>query len=395
MVDTQTKETKENSNEEEEIVKNLDSMLSKLSDEKQDMDKETDEIFKNLVENLDYNDNKQIKEKSDKIKENLLKGYKHKDFVKLDFENKYNNKKIYVANIIKTTSLEKRIFHILSSVSTTYTNNFKQHLKTKYGNINFDLLDKVVKNETKRLENSLSKFDSIQSKTATLRDHIQELSGIYREKFTESSILQDSYNKRIKDIQKELDKKQKEIDLAYTNKKYERLVGALEKDKNQLINERDSTYDKINQVVDKLKEMRNNIHRNEFREEKIKQIYHDTVNRKSALRNVYNALKNASGEKEIGEELANIDESGFSSEELLIKSAAFCKTLENYTNTLYESIGNMRSNTDKIMGEFYKNNLQLKEDGIRNSIDLERKNNEGYKIRESMKKEEYQRIRRV
>lgn len=395
MVDTQTKETKENSNEEEEIVKNLDSMLSKLSDEKQDMDKETDEIFKNLIENLDYNDNKQIKEKSDKIKENLLKGYKHKDFVKLDFENKYNNKKIYVANIIKTTSLEKKIFHILSSVSTTYTNNFKQHLKTKYGSINFDLLDKVVKNEIKRLENSLSKFDSIQSKTAILRDHIQELSGIYREKFTESSILQDSYNKRIEDIQKELDKKQKEIDLAYTNKKYERLVGALEKDKNQLINERDSTYDKINQVVDKLKEMRNNIHRNEFREEKIKQIYHDTLNRKSALRNVYNALKNASGEKEIGEELANIDESGFSSEELLIKSAAFCKTLEDYTNTLYESIGNMRSNTDKIMGEFYKNNLQLKEDGIRNSIDLERKNNEGYKIRESMKKEEYQRIRRV
>lgn len=400
MTDLKTEQISENGvgientnqelSEDEKIKSNLDSLLENLENLEGQNEKKAKEILEELTGSSNLNQQESdIKNAISEFYNQLIKGYKHTDFVKLDIEPAYNNKLIKNLKVVNTNSLEKNITNLLG-IYKPFQDKYISNLRSKYIHTNFDLATKVIENEIKKTEGVINTNKEVEEKSKKLLEEVIEKKVKYHSEFIKFGALQDKCNEEIDEKNNLIEKKKKELDLSYSDKKYERIRPILEKDLIELEREKQDLYDSVNFAVTELRRLSKNIKRNEISQEKIKNLYNNNRNLNRSLVNVYNSLLNAKDEKNIVEDMMNIDKQGNSSKSILKNSIEFCNVLEDYAQKAYEKLGVSDKEIEITMNQFYSRDSNIKNEGIKDNIDLERLNNVGYKIRAEMKKNQFQ-----
>ncbi len=383
--------TKEDVDEKEsKVTEKLDNMVKQLEEDEGDELKTAKDLFE------DYTGSENLNQKEERVEDavkdvykKIVDGYKHTDFVGLDIEPAYNNKRITNRKVVKTSNLEKRIVKILDTVHQPYKEQYVDNLRTKYIHTTFDLANKVISNEIKVVEEVITTNNRLENRAKDLLSKVIERDINHHGEFAKLGAVQDKANEELEALEKEINDKKTELDTAYSNKKYERIRGALEKDLLTLMNNKQDQYDMIDFTVSELERLSKSMKRNNVSQEKIKTIYQNNRNINRALNNIYNSLKNAKEEKYIVDDMKNIDNRGTSSKQVLKNSINTCENIETYTEKSYDGLGVTDKEIDNMMKGFYQRDSEIKTDGIKDTVDLERINNKGYKIREQMKKNQY------
>ena len=220
-----------------EVQQRVRERFEKFQDEKNNIELSIEALYDRIFDGKQYSP-AELKNSEDIVKkriESIIGEYSEKDFYVFDFEKA--NKNVLNAEVIKTGTLEKLTYRILSMDQKTQ-DKFLSFLERRYISIDrTSLARKVIENEELLISKEAEKYHNLESKVEQDKDYLSDERKMILNKLWDCKVLVERSVGELDEYKKKIVRKQEEIDAAYEMEKDPNFISDLNKEKRELVDE--------------------------------------------------------------------------------------------------------------------------------------------------------------